>query len=80
MCEHMPLPFPGACHGRSGPILDVASWAQEPGESRFNMAFELRPRCNVWHPWLLDAEVSETAPETEQQPECCAKGAGMELL
>lgn len=41
--------------------------AQEPGESRFNMAFELRPRCNVWHPWqkLLDAEVSQTAPETE---------------
>ncbi|CAE7236418.1 ftsH [Symbiodinium sp. CCMP2592] len=20
-------------------------------EPRFNMAFELRPRCNVWHPW-----------------------------
>lgn len=41
--------------------------SEEPGESRFNMAFELRPRCNVWHPWqkMLDAEVSETAPETE---------------
>lgn len=41
--------------------------SEEPGERRFNMAFELRPRCNVWHPWqkMLDAEVSETAPETE---------------
>lgn len=42
---------------------------EEPGGSgRFNMAFELRPRCNVWHPWrkMLDAElVPETVPDTE---------------
>ena len=39
--------------------------AQEPGERRFNMAFELRPRCNVWHPWRKMLDAVETAPETE---------------
>ena len=35
--------------------------SEVPGRSRFNMAFELRPRCNLWHPWqsLL------ATPETE---------------
>ena len=35
-------------------------------EPRFNMAFELRPRCNVWHPWqqLLGPQSGQKKPGT----------------
>ncbi|CAE7607161.1 ftsH [Symbiodinium natans] len=44
----------------AGETLERLSAGQHPAclhrvahisEPRFNMAFELRPRCNVWHPW-----------------------------
>lgn len=36
-----------------------------PNRPRFNMAFELRPRCNVWHPWSELAK--EQDPNEEKQ-------------
>ena len=36
------------------------------GQPRFNMAFELRPRCNVWHPWRSEL-LGDGKVKTEDQ-------------
>ena len=39
----------------------VARPRRTAAQPRFNMAFELRPRCNVWHPWQQVLATGATA-------------------